>query len=101
MFKKSEKLFDVLGEILAVVLVITYAVLIIDANFDFIPDGLFMNILQILRTYGSLALVGIVGLEAMSKRSFILQIVFLAMIALIVIFMFFPGTYENLIGWVK
>ena len=100
MFKRSEKLFDILGEILAVVLVLVYAVLIIDSNFDFIPDGAFMNILQILRTYGSLALVGIVGLEAMSKRNLLFQIIFLALIALIVVFLFFPGTYESFINMV-
>ena len=100
MFKRSEKLFDILGEILAVVLVLAYAVLIIDSNFDFIPDGTFMNILQILRTYGSLALVGIVGLEAMSKRNLLFQIIFLALIALIVVFLFFPGTYESFINMV-
>ncbi len=100
MFKRSEKLFDILGEILAVVLVLVYAVLIIDSNFDFIPDGTFMNILQILRTYGSLALVGIVGLEAMSKRNLLFQIIFLALIALIVVFLFFPGTYESFINMV-
>ncbi len=100
MFKRSEKLFDILGEILAVVLVLVYAVLIIDSNFDFIPDGTFLNILQILRTYGSLALVGIVGLEAMSKRNLLFQIIFLALIALIVVFLFFPGTYESFINMV-
>lgn len=45
--------------------------------------------------------MGVVGLEAMSKRNFIFQIIFLALLALIVIFLFFPGTYENLIGIVK
>ncbi len=101
MFKKSEKLFDILGEILAVVLVITYALLIVDANFNFIPEGTIMNILEILRTYGSLALVGVVGLEAISKRNLIFKIIFLALMALIVIFLFFPGTYDNLINLVK
>lgn len=32
MFKKMEKVFDIIGEILAVVLVIVFALLIIDAN---------------------------------------------------------------------
>ena len=95
MFKKTEKFFDIIGEILAVVMVLVYA------NFEFIPEGTFMNVLEIMRTYGSLLLVGVVGLEAMSKRNFIFQIIFLALLALIVIFLFFPGTYENLIGIVK
>ena len=101
MFRGLEKIFDIIGEILAVILVLVYALLIINANFDFIPQGAFLNILEILRTYGSLALVGVVGFEAMSKRNFIFQIIFLALIALIVIFLFFPGTYENLINIVK
>ena len=101
MFKKSEKFFDIIGEILAVVLVLVYVVLILNANFSFIPEGVFLNILEILRTYGSLILVGVVGLEAMSKRNLVFQIIFIALLALIVVFMFFPGTYENLINLVK
>ncbi|MBS1314083.1 MAG: hypothetical protein KH436_06145 [Firmicutes bacterium] len=101
MFKKSEKFFDIIGEILAVVLVLVYVVLILNANFSFIPEGVFLNILEILRTYGSLILVGVVGLEAMSKRNLVFQIIFIALLALIVVFLFFPGTYENLINLVK
>ena len=101
MFEKSEKFFDIIGEILAVVLVLVYVVLILNANFSFIPEGVFLNILEILRTYGSLILVGVVGLEAMSKRNLVFQIIFIALLALIVVFLFFPGTYENLINLVK
>ena len=101
MFKCTTKLWDILGEILAVVLVLTYALLIINANFQFIHNQTILMILDILRTYGSLALVGIVGLEAMSKRNFILQLIFLALCAIIVIFLFFPDTYTNLIGAIK
>ena len=98
MFKNTEKLWDILGEILAVILVVTYAIMIINANFNFIQNGTLLYVLDIIRTYGSLVLIGVVGLEAISKRNFILQIIFLALCAIIVIFMFFPGTYENLIG---
>ncbi|MBO5067778.1 MAG: hypothetical protein J6C62_05205 [Clostridia bacterium] len=101
MFKCTTKLWDILGEILAVVLVLTYALLIINANFQFIHNQTILMILDILRTYGSLALVGVVGLEAMSKRNFILQLIFLALCAIIVIFLFFPDTYTNLIGAIK
>ena len=101
MFKKMEKVWDIIGEILAVVMVLVYALLIINANFRFIPEVTFMNILEILRTYGSLLLVAVVGLEAISKRNIVFQIIFLALLALIVVFMFFPGTYENLIGIIK
>ncbi len=101
MLKGTEKIWDILGEILAIILVIVYALLIINASFSFIPEGTFLNILEIIRTYGSLLLVGVVGMEAMSKRNFIFRIIFLLLIAVIVVFLFFPGTYENFINLVK
>ncbi|MBR1968074.1 MAG: hypothetical protein IKA11_01610 [Clostridia bacterium] len=92
-----KKLWDVLGGILAIVLVVTYALLILNANFAFI-SGDFLKTLDIIRTYGSLALIGIVGLEAVSRRCLIIKIIYLLLCAIIVIFLFFPDTYQNLIG---
>ena len=100
MFKKMEKVFDILGEILAVLLVVVFALLIVNATFEFLPDGV-LNVFEVIRNYGSLVLIAVVGLEARSKRNFIFQIIFLALLALIVVFLFFPGTYDNLINIVK
>lgn len=100
MFKGLEKVFDIIGEILAVVLVVVFALLIINANYSFLPDAV-LNVFEVIRTYGSLVLIAVVGLEAMSKRNFIFQIIFLALLALIVVFLCFRGTYENLIGLIK
>ena len=100
MFKGLEKVFDIIGEILAVVMVVVFALLIINANFNFLPDAV-LNVFEVIRTYGSLVLIAVVGLEAMAKRNFIFQIIFLALLALIVVFLFFRGTYENLIGLIK
>ena len=93
-----EKFWDILGEILAVVLVVVYAVLILNANFNFISNQTIIKIFDFLRNYGSLALIGVVGLEAMAKRCWIVRIAFFALCALIVVFLFFPATYDNLIG---
>ena len=100
MFKGLEKVFDIIGEILAVVLVVVFSLLIINANYSFLPDAV-LNVFEVIRTYGSLILIAVVGLEAMSKRNFIFQIIFLALLALIVVFLCFRGTYENLIGLIK
>lgn len=100
MFKGLEKVFDIIGEILAVVMVVVFALLIINANFSFLPDAV-LNVFEVIRTYGSLILIAVVGLEAMAKRNFIFQIIFLALLALIVVFLCFRGTYENLIGLIK
>ena len=100
MFKGLEKVFDIIGEILAVVLVVVFALLILDANFNFLPDTV-LNVFTVIKEYGALVLIGVVGCEAMSKRNFIFLLIFLALVALIVIFLFVPGTYENLIHIVK
>ena len=76
------------------------ALLILDANFHFLPDTV-LNIFTVIKEYGALVLIAVVGCEAMSKRNFIFQIIFLALVALIVIFLFFPGTYDNLIHIIK
>ena len=93
--------WNVLGQILAVVFVVVFAVLIINANFTFIYNETILKILDIIRTYGSLLLVAVVGFEAMSKSNFIFKLIFIILLAIVIVFMFFPGTYENLIGLVK
>lgn len=101
--KKEErlmsKILDIVGEIVAVVLVLVWIVLLANAQWNFL-NGVptLLKILNIAKEYGGLLLMAIVGLEAMSKRNVVLRIVFLAFLAIIVVFLFFPGTYENLIG---
>jgi hypothetical protein len=96
--KKLEPFFDILGEILAVVMVVVYIVSLANAQWGFITNATVLNILAIIRTYGALLLVAVVGLEAMSKRNIVLRLIFYACLAIIVIFMFFPDTYTQLIG---
>lgn len=91
-----EKIFDILGEICAVLTVALYAVLIINANWTFIPEGLFFDILLVIKNYAALAVVLIVSFEAMVKRGFIFKIIFLVLLAVIVLFQFFPGTWANI-----
>jgi hypothetical protein len=98
MSKVMEKFWDIVGEILAVALVVVYALLILNANFNFISNVTVLKIFDFLRTYGSLVLIGVVGLEAMAKRNFIFKLIFLILCAIIVVFLFFPDTYSNLIG---
>lgn len=96
--KKLEPLFDILGEILAVVMVIVYIIALANAQCLFIKNDTILNILNIMLTYGSLLLVAVVGLEAISKRNLIIRIIFYVCLAIIVIFLFCPSTYQNLIG---
>ena len=95
-----EKFWDILGEILAVVLVVVYALVILNYNFHFLDKlpEVVLTIIAYLQQFGSLALVGVVGMEAISKRNFLFKLIFLALVAVIVVFMFFPGTYNAILA---
>lgn len=93
--EKLEKILDTVGEILAFITVALYAVLIVNATWTFIPQGTFFDILLIAKNYASLAVVVVVGLEAVVKRGFILKLIFIILLAIVIIFQFFPGTWAN------
>lgn len=100
MFKGLEKIFDVIGEILAVVLVIVYAVTLLNAKLDFIEPGTLYNVLNGIRFYGSIILIGVVGLEAMCKRNIVFFLIFLVLLALVVVLMFFPDVFDSMVSTV-
>lgn len=93
--EKLEKILDTVGEILAFITVALYAVLIVNATWTFIPQGTFFDILLIAKNYASLAVVVVVGLEAVVKRGFIIKLIFIILLAIVIIFQFFPGTWAN------
>lgn len=91
-----EKVFDILGEIMAILTILLYAVLYINANWSFIPENI-LNVLNVIKEYAALAVVAIVGFEAMVKRGFIFKFLFLIVLGFIVVMQFFPGTIESII----
>lgn len=95
--KKLEKVFDIIGEILAVLLVIVYVLWILNTNFNFLPDPV-MTVVSFIKEWGALILIAIVGMEAMCKRAAIFRIIFYLLVAVIVVFMFFPNTWNAIIG---
>ena len=94
--EKLEKVLDFLGEVLGFLTVVLYAVLIINGTWQFIPQGTLYNVLVVAKSYAALDVVAIVGLEAAVKRGFLFKLVFLILLAVIVVFQFFPGTWANL-----
>ncbi len=98
--EKLEKVFDVLGEILAFVTAVVWVLVIIHQNFNFLPQKM-VDIFNVSKTWLLLALVAVVGLEATIKRNIIVRIFFYLLLAVLIIFHFFPGTYDYLIGLVK
>ena len=91
-------LLNIFGEVIAFFTIILYAVLIANANWPFIPAGTFLNILNVCKFYAPLALVLVVGLEFISSRRWFIRIIFYVIIAAIIVFMFFPGTWSTFVG---
>lgn len=97
-----KQILDGLGMLAAAITIIAYLVLSINAAWPFIEaTSDIMNVLLVVKTYAPLAVVGIVGLEFVSTKSWIIRIVFYIAIALVVVFMFFPNTWTDFVGIVN
>ena len=91
-------LLGLLAETIAFFTIIIYLVLLINANWSFINPGSFLNVLNALKVYAPLALLLVVGLQVTSKQPFFIRVIFYVAITAIIIFQFFPATWENFIG---
>ena len=97
-----KQVFDGIGMFAAIITIISYLLLVINAQWPFLNDATTIyNILTVIRHYAPLIVVGIVGLEFVSQRSLLIRIVFYAAVALIIISMFFPSTWNELVVLVK
>ena len=90
--KSLTKVFDVLGEILAVLTITLIAFLYLNANFNFITDVSKIELLTTLREYMILGTIIIVGLEFSVKRNIVFFLIFVAIAAVAVVFSFFPAS---------
>lgn len=93
-----KELLGLLAEVLAFFTIILFAVLIANANWPFIAEGTFLNILNVAKFYAPLALVLVVGLEMTANRPLLIRILFYAIMAAIIVFQFFPGTWATFVG---
>ena len=94
-----KQILDVIGMLAAAVTIIAYVVLCIDAQWNFIDSGTFVyNVLQVIRTYAPLVVVGLVGLEFVADKGLLTKIVSFVARAIVVVFMFFPSTWNYVVG---
>ena len=101
---KGNGFADILGllaETIAFFTIVLFLVLLINANWAFITNPGIMNVLNILKFYAPLALLLVVGLQVTSRQPFFIRIIFYSAIALLIVFQFFPGTWNNFIQLVK
>lgn len=92
-----DNFLKVLGEVIAYFTIILYAILIINANFHFISNGL-LYYLRILQIYAPIGLITVLGLRFSSKRHIAFRILFYIIIAVIIVFSFFPDTWTNFVA---
>jgi len=92
------KVFNVIATILAFITLIVFAVLVVNANWEFIKNADILNILKVIQVYAPMGLVAIVCVEFAVTKNFILQILVYLVIAAIVIFQFFPDTWKAIFG---
>ena len=99
--EQSKKFFDAIGMLAAVITIIAYLLLAINAQWPFIDNGSILNVLKVVSVYAPLVVVALTGLEWVSDKSFLVRIIFYAAIALVVISMFFPETWNQFVGLVE
>lgn len=86
-----EKAVDLVGEVLAFLTVALIVFLFANDAWHFIPAGNVVNILKSAREICILLVVGLAGLEFALKRGFVVFLIYAILVALAVIFLFFPG----------
>ncbi len=94
------KLFDAINKLCAFVLIVVYVLFAINANWTFITNETALQIITYIMYYGPLVIVSLVAIEFAIKRTLITQIIIYALIAVMIIFQFVPGTWEYLVGLV-
>ena len=96
---KLEKVFDALGEIIAFVAVVIFALTILNYRFKFLPENV-AGVFEIIKLWVGLLLIAVTGLECTIKRNIIIRLVFYVLLAICIIFMFWKDTYDYLINMI-
>lgn len=95
-----KKFWNVLGQILGFLTIALYAFLYTNDQFNFGLDPSIINILILCRQFAALAVAAIVGMEFVSgKKLFVF--IYLLILAVVVIFMFFPDLGQQITDWVR
>lgn len=90
-------LLDMVGGLLAFLTAFLFLAEAIILQGWFKAPDIVMQIVNVVKTYGLIVLVGIVGLEFVSGKSLLIKLLFVVAMAAVVIFQFFPDTWANLV----
>ena len=89
-------LLDMLGGLLAFLTAFLFLAEAIILQGWFKAPDIVMQIVNVVKTYGLIVLVGIVGLEFVSGKNLIIKLLFVVAMAAVVIFQFFPDTFNSI-----
>ena len=90
-----------LGETIAIIMIIRYALLIVEHYVSFLPtEGIIADIINYVGLYAPMALMICVGLSAVWGKSDLLKLIFIVVCAAIVIFTFFPGVRDTITNYI-
>ena len=97
-----KQILDVIGCLAAVITIVAYVLLCVNASWEFIPaTSLVFKILAVIRTWAPLIVVGFVGWDFVADKNILWRIIFYVAIAVVVVCMFFPGTWGQFVGLVE
>ena len=90
-------LLDMVGGLLAFLAAFLFLAEAIILQGWFKAPDIVGQVIAIVKQYGLIVLIGIVGLEFVSNKNFIIKLLFIVAMAAVVIFQFFPGTWDSLV----
>lgn len=99
-----ERVIDAVGEVLAFFTVALWVFMFFQYTFNFIPDTAMVGswpvtgMLEYIKIWATLLVLGLKGFEFALKRGFITFLIYAALIAACVIFMFIPNVWQSLFG---
>lgn len=98
----TTKLLNNLGQLIAVIMIVRYALIIVNSYVTFIPEtGAIPTILNYVGIYAPMALMITVGLSAVWSKSNLVKLAFLIICFAIVVFSFdfgLRGPIEGFLG---
>lgn len=96
-----KRILRFLGETIAIIMIIRYALLIVEHYVSFLPtEGIIVDIINYVGLYAPMALMICVGLSAVWGKSDLLKLIFIVVCAAIVIFTFFPGVRDTITNYI-
>lgn len=87
---------SVIAKLIAVIMIIRYALLIVHTYYPFLPDGIVMDIMAYIDAYAPMILMIVVALSAVWDKSDVLKLIMLIICVAIIIFSFFPAVRETI-----